>query len=123
MTAFDPATVSVDSVQLELVLAPLVHPVYELTMSNAEKFAAFHAANPHVADALEALAAQKLAVRQKVGIASLYERLRWEADIQTIGDSYRLNNNHRAYYTRLLEERHPEWVGRIPKREQRDEAA
>ncbi len=123
MTAFDPATVTTDSVQLELVLAPLVHPVYEPSMSNAEKFAAFHAANPHVADALEALAAQKLAVKPRVGMGALYERLRWEADIQTIGDQYRLNNNHRAYYTRLLEARHPEWAGRIPKREQRDEAA
>ena len=107
--------------QMLLDLSPLTVPDYAPTLSLPERFAAFHAANPHVADALEALARQWLAARPKVSVKALVERLRWESGITTTGDEYRINNSYAAFYARELLRRHPEWDGRIPTREQRAE--
>lgn len=96
--------------QLVLPVGGLVTPDYEPEATLAQRFEAFHAANPHVADALETLAAQWLGRHDHVGIAALFERLRWESGIRTEGDAYRLNNSYRAFYSRLLIERRPEWA-------------
>lgn len=101
-------------VDLELPLAPLVHRPTDTRLSLPERFAQFHSDNPHVADALEALAAQWFAAgNQRVGMKALYERLRWESGLRTTGGAYRLNNDWPAFYARLLLEAHPEWTGRI----------
>lgn len=105
--------------QMSLDLAPLTEPDYADHLTLADKFAAFHQANPHVADALEALADQWLTSHARVGTKALIERLRWESGIQTHGSEWRLNNSWTAFYSRLLLERRPEWVGRIQLREQR----
>ena len=54
--------------QLTLDLRPLTQPLYAPGMTLEERFEAFHAANPHVADALESLAAQWLSRHRKVGV-------------------------------------------------------
>lgn len=106
--------------QLTLDLAPLEHVEHEPEATLAERFAAFHAANPHVADALESLAAQWLAAgNRRVGAKALIERLRWESGLRTDGKPYRINNSHVSFYARLLIERHPEWAEAIETREQR----
>lgn len=123
MNTFDHATASTDSVQLELSLAPLIEPTFTPDMSLADRFEAWHAANPHVADALELLAASWLEHHEAVGMGALYERLRWESGIRTEGDAYKLNNSYRAFHSRVLLDRHPNWVGRIRIREQKAAAA
>lgn len=92
-------------------LSPLVEVEYAEHLSITERFALFHAANPHVADALERLAEPWLARHQHASMKALFERLRWESGIQTTGDLYVLNNDYTAYYSRLLMERRPEWAG------------
>lgn len=109
--------------QLTLNLTPLVEPIYETGMTLEERFEAFHAANPHVADALESLAAQWLSRHRKVGVKSLGETLRWASGIQTEGDPYRINNSHLSRYARLLIERHPEWADAIETRSLASERA
>lgn len=106
--------------QLALDLAPLVTPDYAPDLTIAERFAAFHEANPHVADLLEHYAAQWLAAGNKlVGVKALIERLRWEAGTQTTATDYRLNNSFTSHYARLLIERRPEWVDSIETRQLR----
>jgi len=95
----------------------VIEPTYTSAASWAEKFEQFHATNPHVARALEALAAQWLAYHQKVGVKALVEVLRWEYGIRTRGDVMKLNNSFTAYYARLLIDRHPEWVDAIDTRQ------
>lgn len=102
--------------QLRLDLSPLVEPIYEPTMTPAERFAAFHQANPRVAEAVEAMCRQWLARHPKVGLKAVFERLRWESGLSTVGDCWRLNNVFTAYYARLMLDLHPEWVGRIETR-------
>lgn len=73
-----------------------------------EQFAAFHAANPGVYEALRRLALdmQRKGVRQ-YGTKGLFEILRWQYALQTQGEPYKLNNNYTAHYARLLMEKEP----------------
>jgi hypothetical protein len=77
------------------------------------RFEQFHKNNPHVYRNLVKLAR---AVRQqnphaKIGIAALFEELRWQYAIQTTDTDYRLNNNYRSRYARLIEEQEPDLKG------------
>lgn len=107
------------SEQLVLDLSPLTALEYEPHLSIPERFALFHAANPHVADALEVLAAEWLAGRSRISARDLYARLRWESGIRTEGDVYLLNNDFTAHYARLLIDRRPEWATAFHLRELR----
>ncbi|MFF4051922.1 hypothetical protein ACFYZ5_35295 [Streptomyces chartreusis] len=77
------------------------------------QFEAFHQLNPWVLRALESLTATYLRRgATRVGIGMLFEVLRWRYAMATEGgDEFRLNNNFRSRYVRLLIERHPEWAG------------
>ena len=98
-------------------LAPLVAPDHEPEATIEERFDAFHAANPQVADALEHYAEQWLAAgHRRVGVKALVERLRWESGVQTHGDAYRINNSLVSHYARLLIARRPEWADAIETR-------
>ncbi|MFE0257298.1 hypothetical protein [Streptomyces sp. NPDC059010] len=75
------------------------------------QFEAFHRLNPWVLRALESLTADYLRRgATRVGIGMLFEVLRWRYATATEGDEFRLNNNFRSRYVRLLIERHPEWT-------------
>ena len=93
-------------------LTQTVSPDVASGASIAEQFAAFHAANPQVYFALRrlALGLRGLGV-QSYGIAGLFEQLRWNYTLQTRGDAYRLNNNYRSHYARLLMEKNPSLAG------------
>lgn len=85
-----------------------------------EAFDAFHAANPHVYAMLRKLAlplAQQ--GRRKIGIGMLFEVLRWQYALQTRGDDFKLNNNYRSHYARLLMDREPALRGLFETRELR----
>lgn len=80
------------------------HPTTALERS----FWAFHAANPQVYARLRALALEARAAGVlTIGIAALFERLRWASQVETAGDPYKLNNNYRAFYARLLMAQEP----------------
>ncbi len=79
------------------------------TDSAADRFERFHQDNPDVYETLVALAHQWIARtgRSKIGIASLYERTRWEIAIATNDPDFRLDNTLRAYYARLIMAQEP----------------
>lgn len=108
------------STQLALDLSPLVTPDYAPDATIQERFEAFHEANPAVLSSLEALTRQYLASgRDRLAIGALFERLRWEHDLHTTGDPFRLNNSFRSRYVRLMVERNPEWADVFATRELR----
>lgn len=73
------------------------------------KFAEYHAANPQVYAVLKLFALQaKRAGRKRMSINLLHERVRWHTTVDTVGDGFKVNNNYRPYYARLLMEREPE---------------
>ncbi len=76
----------------------------------AAKFETFHADNPWVYRRLRELA---LAVRRAgvhhYGIGGLYETLRYEVFLDARdADGFKLNNNYRALYARMLAQNEPE---------------
>ena len=81
----------------------------EATMD--DRFRAFHEANPHIYDNLRRLALDLVANgRSHYGIGSLFEVLRWHYELSTDSD-FKLNNNYRACYARLLMQEEPRLSG------------
>lgn len=73
-------------------------------------FDEFHRDNPHVYTIMVNLAKEwvRRTGRSKLGIAMLFERARWELALQTTDAEYKLNNNYKAYYARLIMHRNPD---------------
>lgn len=100
-----------------------LHAVEEVDgrgLSHEERFWLFHRANPHVYEALRESALRlKRGGWEHYGIARLVEGLRYQRSFQTTSDDYKINNNHRAFYARLLMEREPALAGFFETREQK----
>ena len=72
-------------------------------------FSEFHARNPLVYERLVKLA-RDLRARghRKLGIGMLYEVVRWMELMETSDAEFKLNNNHRSRYARLIMSREPD---------------
>jgi hypothetical protein len=107
------------SVQLTLNLSIDFSPCFDDSQSAiAERFAAFHRANPEVYAELRRLAreAKGRGVR-KLGMRMLWEVLRWnESDRAT--REFKLNNDFHSRYARMLDEE-PDLAGLFDFRELR----
>ena len=87
-----------------------------------ERFEIYHAENPHIYAALCRFADQALrAGRTRIGIAMIFERMRWYSTIEAADrdDGFKLNNSYRAFYARLWMHEHPAHDGFFETREQR----
>jgi len=73
------------------------------------RFERFHKANPEVYTALRRLALDlKAKGREKYGIKSLFEILRWHYAMATIGTEFKMPNEFTSRYARFLMEKEPE---------------
>ena len=82
----------------------------------------FHAAHPEVYRYIVRFAREWIGRGHSYcGIAMLFERVRWEMGIVSDTDP-KLNNNHRAFYARLIMEREPSLDGMFRLRQQRIQA-
>jgi len=81
--------------------------------SMTARFEQFHAENPHVYETLTRLAREWITKtgHRKLGIATLFERARWEIALATNDPDFRLNNNWRAFYARLIMRQEPDLAG------------
>lgn len=85
-----------------------------------QAFDEFHAKYPDVYAQLVRLARQwRNAGHAKLGIATLYERLRWEWHVGGMqdNDGYKLNNNYKALYARKIMAENPDLNGLFNLRE------
>ncbi|MFD4394375.1 hypothetical protein [Kitasatospora sp. NPDC058478] len=80
-----------------------------------ERFEHFHSVNPWVLTELERLTAECVEAKfAKVSLGMLFELVRYSYGRATLGDDdFRLNNDFRSRYARLLIDLHPEWAPRI----------
>jgi hypothetical protein len=89
----------------------------DLPADMTEGFWQYHRDNPGVYRRLVAMARQlKAAGRHRIGIGMLFEVLRWEYWLADTSEPFKLNNNYRAYYSRLIEKREPDLVGMFTRR-------
>jgi hypothetical protein len=86
-----------------------------------QRFERFHAANPHVYDALVKMARQlKARGHTKYGLAALFEVLRWQRAMETDDvntDRLKLSNDYRSRYARFIEAHEPDLEGFFSMRE------
>lgn len=91
--------------------------LFILKPSIEHRFREFHSKNPHVYQRLVELARELRAKGYKrAGIGMLYEVLRWQTMIKTVGEDYKLNDNYRSRYARLIMEKEPDLEGFFEKR-------
>lgn len=84
------------------------------------RFADFHRSNPAIYAEIERKALQLVDVegRNRIGIAEIVEDIRYDHRIQGRGDSWKVNNSHRAFYARLLIHRYSRLASVIGTRKQ-----
>lgn len=78
------------------------------------KFERFDEEHPDVYRQLVRLAREWMSVgHRKLGIATLFERLRWELHVSGLADEdgYKLNNSYRAFYARKIMAENPDLDG------------
>jgi len=96
----------------------------DLTPTSAEAFAAYHEENPAIyAKLVEFATAAVNAGATHVGIGMLYERLRWYTKIEARQDTFKVNNNYRAFYARKIMAEHPRLAGIFETRASKADAA
>lgn len=86
-------------------------------------FVDFHEKNPHVYERLVKIARDLRArnQRRKLGIGMLYEVVRWMHYMETTDEEYKLNNNHRSRYARMIMRNEPDLADAFEVRELADE--
>ena len=83
-------------------------------------FLKYHAENPHIWQAFEMFALKVVnSGRKRIGTAMIYERMRWYSLFESKGDEYKINNNYKADYARLFNEKYPQYQGFFPTRERK----
>jgi hypothetical protein len=83
----------------------------------------FHHDNPLVYQMLVRYALEWKRYHEHCSINLLFERVRWQYAIEVRSeDSFRLNNNHRAFYARLIEDLEADLRGFFRLRQQRRQA-
>lgn len=78
------------------------------------KFERFDEEHPDVYRQLVRLTREWMSVgHRKLGIATLFERLRWEWHVSGLADEdgYKLNNSYRAFYARKIMAENPDLDG------------
>jgi hypothetical protein len=98
--------------------------MFEFTHDRIElEFKEFHIEHPEVYNELVKLARTwQSNGSDKLGIATLFEVLRWNSHLNPQRDSgYKLNNNYRALYARLIMEQEPDLNGLFEIRERTTE--
>ena len=85
-----------------------------------QKFKRFHDLNPQVFNELVELALKmKRSGRERYGINSLIEVVRWHKNLNTHDDEFKINNNYAPFYSRLIMLKVPELDGFFNVREQK----
>ena len=90
-----------------------------------EKFLEFHSRHPEVYAALSRFAHQwrdRKGPYARLGIKMVIERVRWELALGAKDETPRLNNNHSAFYARLLMAQEPALEGMFFLKKQRYES-
>lgn len=79
----------------------------------------FHRRNPHVLEAIRDVCLRvKRAGRRRWSVNAAFEVVRYNAQVTTDHRTYKLNNNHRAWYARWLMRDVPELSGFFQTRDQ-----
>lgn len=110
-----------DNIQLSLGLSEFYRTkTVPATGTGRERFESFHELNPHVYKALVTLARKlKSQGYKRVGMKALFEFLRMNKMLHTVGSKFKLNNDFTARYARLIDSQENDLSGIFEMRERR----
>jgi hypothetical protein len=73
-----------------------------------ERWWEWHKANPHVWQLFERFAYEAVNKgRKRISHWLIINRIRWETNIVTTGEDFKISNDHIAFYARLWRAKHP----------------
>jgi hypothetical protein len=76
------------------------------------RFAAYHQHNPSVLEDFADFARQmRSAGKQKYAAIAIISQIRWQHDLETTGDEFKINNDYAALYARMLMAIDPSFTG------------
>lgn len=76
-----------------------------------EEFKTYHHKNPHVYEEFKRLALEMAATgRKKYSSKCLINVLRWNMDLRTNGDVFKINDKFQSIYGRMFVHNHPEFA-------------
>jgi hypothetical protein len=79
----------------------------------AEKFMAFHRANPGVWEEIKRMALKQVADgASRISFYDIYEDLR-KTGLRTSGSAFKLDNNHTAIYAHMFRAEYPQYADRL----------
>lgn len=91
-----------------------------------ERFEEFHRANPHIYRGIEEYTLrlyrrdmERFGVVKRFGISPIIEALRYDHRLRTTSEDFKINNNYRALYVRMLIKHHPKLEPMFELRERR----
>ena len=75
-----------------------------------DKFKTYDEENPRIYELFVKFAKEaKLSGRVKFSSYAIFERIRWFVDVETVGDTFKVNNNYRPYYARKMMQEFPDF--------------
>lgn len=81
-------------------------------MTPEENFNRWHPANPTVYELFKKFTFEAIEAGWKnLGAKLIIERIRWETNVMTKGDRFKINTDFTAYYARLFMKDHPQYDG------------
>ena len=88
------------------------HIFNRYSSSTKHNFAKFHSSNPDVYKIFADLARKmKNSGKKKYSAETLVNVIRWEKDLVTYGDRFKINNNYRSIYARMFVYFNPKFKG------------
>lgn len=100
----------------------LQQPLFLIDTESEKRFKEFHAKNPRVYSQLVKLARQAKATgKHKMSIELLVNAVRWLSFLETedTNSDFKINNNYKSHYARLIMEQEPDLSNIFNTREQR----
>ena len=72
----------------------------------------WHNENPHVYDLFEQFTFEAINKgHKKLSAWLIINRVRWETDVVTTGNEFKISNDYIAFYSRLFMSKHPQYEG------------
>lgn len=82
----------------------------DISPAVVDRFLTYHRQNPEIYELFKRFAMEaKSNGMEHFGAAAICERIRWHVAVERRNDEFKVNNNYRSCYTRLLILDHPEF--------------
>lgn len=95
-------------IQLERTLLDLMNTSYR--NKREEAFIDFHEDNPEVYELFDQFCRDYISKgKTKISAAMIINRIRWEKEVMTSDDEFKISNNHQPYYARQCVKKNPQY--------------